>query len=87
MTVSGGTLGGAITDRDVTIQSRLDALNSLAANVASAVNALHETGYGSNGATGLDFFTGNHGKLHCRELLDRVRSYERRGVGECQRAQ
>ena len=56
--VSGGQLGGAFTDRDSTIQSRLDALNSLAANVASAVNAIHATGYGSNGATGLNFFTG-----------------------------
>ena len=58
VTISGGTLGGALVDRDSTIQSRLDDLNSLAANVASAVNTIHESGYGSNGATGLDFFTG-----------------------------
>jgi flagellar hook-associated protein 1 FlgK len=51
ITVSGGQLGGAITDRDTTIQSRIAALDTLAGNVVSAVNAIHVTGFGSANAT------------------------------------
>jgi flagellar hook-associated protein 1 len=56
--VTGGTLGGAIAARDQTIGGQITALNALAANVVSAVNGLQSTGYGSNGSTGINFFTG-----------------------------
>lgn len=56
--VTGGTLGGVIASRDQTIGGQLTALNTLAANVVSAVNGLQSTGYGSNGSTGINFFSG-----------------------------
>jgi flagellar hook-associated protein 1 FlgK len=56
--VTGGTLGGTIASRDQTIGGQLTALNNLAANIASAVNGLQSTGYGSNGSTGINFFSG-----------------------------
>lgn len=59
LTLSGGQLGGAIANRDVTIASRISALDSLANNVISAVNTYQTAGYGSNGASGITFFTGN----------------------------
>lgn len=58
LTVAGGQLGGAITARDVTIANRISALDSLATNVIAAVNYYQTKGYGSNGATGITFFTG-----------------------------
>lgn len=56
--VTGGSLGGAITARDQTLGGQLTTLNTLTANVISAVNGLQTTGYGSNGSTGITFFTG-----------------------------
>jgi flagellar hook-associated protein 1 FlgK len=56
--ISGGSLGGAITARDQTLGGQLTTLNNLASNIASGVNNLQSTGYGSNGATGIAFFTG-----------------------------
>lgn len=57
VTVSGGQLGGAITARDVTIQGQLDSLNTLASNVANAVNTLHQANYDANGQPGVPFFS------------------------------
>ncbi len=59
LTISGGQLGGAIQARDVTIAGRISALDTLANNVMSAVNTYQTQGYGTNGATGITFFTGN----------------------------
>lgn len=59
ISVNGGSLGGAITARDQTLGGQLTTLNTLAANIASAVNNLQSTGYGSNGATGVNFFVGS----------------------------
>jgi flagellar hook-associated protein 1 len=56
--VTGGTLGGTIASRDQIIGGQLTTLNTLAANIASAVNGLQSTGYGSNGSTGINFFSG-----------------------------
>ena len=60
LTISDGQLGGAITARDTTIQGQLDSLNTLAANVMSAVNAFHTTNYDANGKPGEAFFTGTN---------------------------
>ncbi len=58
ISVSGGQLGGAIAARDTVIGTRLATLDTLANNVMSAVNTIQSAGYGSNGATGIPFFTG-----------------------------
>jgi flagellar hook-associated protein 1 FlgK len=58
ITVAGGTLGGTIAARDQAVGGQLTALNNLAANIASGVNGLQSTGYGSNGSTGINFFSG-----------------------------
>lgn len=54
---SRGELAGLLDARDRVIPDQLDALNNLAFNLAAQVNSLHNTGYGLNNATGLDFFT------------------------------
>lgn len=58
LTLTGGQLGAAFQNRDVTIGSRITALDTLANNVITAVNSLQTAGYGSNNATGITFFTG-----------------------------
>jgi len=59
--VTGGTLGGAIYDRDTTIQSRINSLNTLASNVVSAVNAIQHSGFTSSGQPGISFFVPDDG--------------------------
>ena len=50
-------MAGLLDARDRVIPDQLGALNNLAFNLAAQVNSLHNTGYGLNNATGLDFFT------------------------------
>lgn len=57
--VTGGQLGAAFQNRDVTIASRITAMDTLAGNVVNAVNTIHAAGFGSNNTTGITFFTGN----------------------------
>ncbi|NUM46021.1 MAG: flagellar hook-associated protein FlgK, partial [Anaerolineales bacterium] len=57
-TPSKGELGAVLTARDQTIPTQLNGLDTLASTLAARVNTLHQTGYGLNNATGLDFFTG-----------------------------
>jgi flagellar hook-associated protein 1 FlgK len=45
----------------VDVQGYQDQLNQLTSTVAGAVNSLHETGYGLDGTTGLQFFTTSDG--------------------------
>ncbi|MBW1700778.1 MAG: flagellar hook-associated protein FlgK [Deltaproteobacteria bacterium] len=56
--ISGGKLKGWIEARDVAIPDYLDRLDDLAANIISEVNALHSNGFGLDGSTGNDVFTG-----------------------------
>jgi flagellar hook-associated protein 1 FlgK len=58
LTISGGQIGGAISARDTAIGSRITALDNLANTVATAINGFQSAGYGSNGQTGVPFFTG-----------------------------
>jgi flagellar hook-associated protein 1 FlgK len=53
----GGALYGLEQARDVSVQGYQDQLNNLTSTVADAVNGLHESGYGLDGTTGLQFFT------------------------------
>ena len=58
LALSGGSMAGTIDTRDndlLTLQGNLD---TLAANVIGEVNVLHAPGYGLNGTTGENFFTG-----------------------------
>jgi flagellar hook-associated protein 1 FlgK len=53
-----GEMLGMIGVRDESIPNYLAQLDALATNLISAVNALHQTGYGLDGSSGNDFFTG-----------------------------
>lgn len=52
----GGELGGVSTVLTSTLPAHLSSLNTIAAELMSQVNAVHRTGFGLDGSTGLDFF-------------------------------
>ncbi len=55
--ISGGSMGAELTLRDQTIAGLLTQLNTLADQLATAVNNQHAVGYGTDGTTtGLPFF-------------------------------
>ncbi len=54
--VTGGRLGGALLDRNTTLNDRMDELDELAYNLVTQVNNLHSAGYGLDGTTGVNFF-------------------------------
>ena len=54
-----GQLAGVIESRDVLVQQNIDELDKLARTIVEQVNALHVTGYGLNGSTGVAFFDPN----------------------------
>ena len=56
--ISKGKLKGWLDARDVDIDNSLNKLDTLAQNLMTEVNSLHATGYGIDGSTGNDFFTG-----------------------------
>jgi flagellar hook-associated protein 1 len=51
-------LSGKLTARDTNLPDYQAKLDAIAANLITAVNALHTTGYGLDGATGRPFFAG-----------------------------
>jgi flagellar hook-associated protein 1 FlgK len=55
--ITGGKLGGLLEVRDVTIPGYQARLDELAFEVASQVNALHQTGYNQAGLVGGDVFS------------------------------
>jgi len=54
-----GEVTGILAARDTDIVDQMDDLDDLAAALIAQVNAIHATGYGTNNATGLDFFLGS----------------------------
>lgn len=58
ITPTAGTLHGAIEVRDGAVRTLRDNLNSLASLLVTEVNNAHRNGFGLNGTTGADFFTG-----------------------------
>jgi flagellar hook-associated protein 1 FlgK len=56
--ISKGKLKGWLDARDVDIENSLKKLDILAQNLMTEVNSLHATGFGLDGSTGNDFFTG-----------------------------
>ena len=57
--IDGGKLKGYLATRDTLIGGYLDRMDDLAQTVMNAVNGLHRDGYGLDGSTGLDFFSGS----------------------------
>jgi flagellar hook-associated protein 1 len=57
-TISGGKMKGWLNARDLDIRNYLNRLDTLAQSFMEAVNTLHASGYGLDGSTGNDFFTG-----------------------------
>jgi len=53
-----GEVLGIFEARDTDIVAQLDDLDDLADALITQVNGIHSTGYGTNNATGLDFFLG-----------------------------
>jgi flagellar hook-associated protein 1 FlgK len=57
-TISGGKMKGWLDARDLDIRNYLNRLDTLAQGLMEEVNTLHASGYGLDGSTGNDFFTG-----------------------------
>lgn len=54
---SGGSLAALVELRDETLRGEIQSLDSMTMNFIDLVNDAHRAGYGTNGRTGLDFFT------------------------------
>jgi flagellar hook-associated protein 1 FlgK len=57
--LTGGSLQGTIHVRDGELAQLRDQIDLLASTVITEVNAVHRDGFGLNGSTGADFFTGS----------------------------
>ena len=55
---SQGEMAGILEARDIYAVDQLSSINTLASSLIARVNTLHQSGYGTNNATSLDFFTG-----------------------------
>ncbi|MDR0639887.1 MAG: flagellar hook-associated protein FlgK [Spirochaetaceae bacterium] len=55
-----GSLAALIELRDETIASEMQSLDNMTMNFADLVNEIHRSAYGTNGKTGIDFFTEHH---------------------------
>lgn len=56
-TATGGSLGGVLDARDGALRTALDSLDTLAFDFTNAINAVHTTGFGLDGASGRNLFT------------------------------
>ena len=59
-TLTGGSIQGAINVRDGELANLRSQINLLAETVITEVNQVHRAGFGLNGSTGADFFTGSN---------------------------
>ncbi len=82
--ISGGELAGLLVMRDEVIPGILAGVDQLASTLINAVNAIHATGYGLDGSTGLDFFTGTGAfDIECNsEIVEDVRKVAASQNGE-----
>lgn len=60
LNLTGGSIQGAISVRDGEINALRSEINLLAQTFITEVNALHSTGYGLDGTTGANLFTGTN---------------------------
>jgi len=58
--IAGGEIGGLLNIRDKVIPNILTELDQLASTIINGVNAIHVTGFGLDGSTGLSFFMGTN---------------------------
>lgn len=58
LAVTGGEIGGLLTQRDSDLVSRITGLNTLIGRIVTEVNASHSAGFGLDGVTGRAFFAG-----------------------------
>lgn len=56
-TAKGGSLGALLGLRDGDVKKEVQSLDTLALSFSDLVNETHRAGYGTNGKTGLDFFS------------------------------
>jgi len=56
--ISGGKVKGWLDVRDLDIRNYMNRLDNLAQSLMDEVNTLHSSGYGLDGSTGNDYFTG-----------------------------
>jgi flagellar hook-associated protein 1 FlgK len=56
--ISSGSLGGVLDLQQNILPDYLKSLDDIAGALITRVNEIHSTGYGTDGSTGLDFFTG-----------------------------
>jgi len=54
----GGKLGGTLIARDMIVPGQMNRLDQIANTLRTQVNTLHSAGFGLDGSTGLNFFTG-----------------------------
>jgi flagellar hook-associated protein 1 FlgK len=54
--IPGGEMGGLLTARDTAIKAAEQSIDQMAFELSSAMNALHQGGFGLDGSTGRDFF-------------------------------
>jgi flagellar hook-associated protein 1 FlgK len=59
LTLTGGSIQGAIDARDTLLKGFGDHLDALASNLITQVNTVYRNGYDLSGGTGQDFFTGS----------------------------
>jgi len=57
--ISGGKLRGWLNTRDQDIRNYLNRLDTMSQSMMDEVNTLHAGGYGLDGSTNIDFFTGS----------------------------
>jgi flagellar hook-associated protein 1 FlgK len=58
LTLTGGSMQGEIDARDGELKTMQNQIDSIATNLISAVNTIHNSGFNSTGGTGNSFFTG-----------------------------
>ncbi len=58
LSVTGGSIEGAISVRDNQVANLRADINNLASTLITSVNQIHATGFGLDGSTGLNFFNG-----------------------------
>ena len=56
VSITNGKIEGLLTVRDKIIPDYLTRLDNIATGLVQQINAIHKTGYGLDGSTGLDFF-------------------------------
>ena len=60
LSITGGSMNGTIQARDEDVKGMQDSLNTLAANLITQLNTIHQTGYSLTGSNNNLFFSGSN---------------------------